>query len=162
MFDIKSSLFLYLTQRQKSQLLGTLKSYYKKFFSLTIEDLCNKFLEDESYYLNINNPHFEFIKEYLNNEDFYLDLKKYFSFLEYEKKEKEKLKPLIEKQKLLQKELRKKASDFKMSKLKPTQKQLMYYDKITSNHNIKKKDTTNASRLDLRNWIMEIINEYNK
>ena len=49
-----------------------------------------------------------------------------------------------------------------MSKLKPTQKQLMYYDKITSNHNIKKKDTTNASRLDLRNWIMEIINEYNK
>ena len=44
-----------------------------------------------------------------------------------------------------------------MSKLKPTKKQLLYYEKITKAHNVEKKDTQNASRLDLRNWIMEII-----
>ena len=63
----------------------------------------------------------------------------------------------MQKQKELAKIARKKAQDYKMSKLKPTKKQLLYYDKITTWHNTEKKDTTNASRLDLRNWIMEII-----
>ena len=44
-----------------------------------------------------------------------------------------------------------------MSKLKPTKKQLMYYDKIAKAHGVAKKDIENASRLDLRNWIMEIL-----
>ncbi len=59
MQNIKNVLFLYLTPRQKSQLLGTLKAYFKKF-QLNSEDLAAKFLEDEKYYLDINNPHFEF------------------------------------------------------------------------------------------------------
>ena len=46
-----------------------------------------------------------------------------------------------------------------MSKLKPTKKQLFYYDKIASAHGVEKKDTENASRLDLKNWIMEILEE---
>ena len=39
----------------------------------------------------------------------------------------------------------------------------MYYDKLTKAHGIEKKEVEGASRLDLRNWIMEIIekNEYN-
>ena len=44
-----------------------------------------------------------------------------------------------------------------MSKLKPTKKQLIYYEKIARAHNIKPKDVKDASRLDLRNWIMDII-----
>ena len=160
MQNIKTSLFIYLTSRQKSQLLGTLKSYFKKFPKYSTDELCNKFLEDEKYYLDINNPHFEFVKEFLENEEFYSDIKKFFKFCEYEKEQKDKLKPYIEKQKELAKLARKKAQDYKMSKLKPTKKQLNYYDKITKAHNIEKKDTKNASRLDLRNWIMEIINEY--
>ncbi len=160
MQNIKNSIFLYLTQRQKSNLLGTLKSYYKKFDNLSIDELCYKFLEDEQYYLNINNPHFEFMMNYLDSEDFFRDMKKFFNFLEYEKKEKEKLEPYLLKQKEAAKELRKKAQEFKMSKLKPTKKQLLYYEKIANTHNIAKKDTKNASRLDLRNWIMEIVNEF--
>ena len=53
--------------------------------------------------------------------------------------------------------MKKKAQEFKMSKLKPTKKQLAYYEKITKAHGVEKKDTENASRLDLRNWIMELI-----
>lgn len=156
MQNIKNSLFLYLTPRQKSQLLGTLKSYSKKF-SLNSEDLAYKFLEDEKYYLDIENPHFEFVKDYLEDDLFFKELKKYFDYLAYEKKQKELMEPYLDKQKQIAKELRKKAQDFKMSKLKPTKKQLLYYEKISKAHNVEKKDITNASRLDLRNWIMEIL-----
>lgn len=164
MQNIKNSLFLYLTPRQKSQLLGTLKSYFKKFSHLSEQELCHKFLEDEKYYLDIKNPHFEFIKDYLEDDNFFKDLKSFFNFCFYEKKQLELMKPYMDKQKELAKIQRKKAQDFKMSKLKPTKKQLFYYDKITKAHGIEKKDLTSASRLDVRNWIMEIIedNEDNK
>ena len=156
MQNIKNSLFLYLTPRQKSQLLGTLKSYYKKF-KLNSEDLAYKFLEDEKYYLDINNPHFEFVKDYLEDDIFFKELKKFFDFCAYEKRQKDALEPYLNKQKEIAKQQRIRMQEFKMSKLKPTKKQLLYYDKITKAHNITKKETENASRLDLRNWIMEII-----
>ena len=158
MQNIKNSLFLYLTPRQKSQLLGTLKSYSKKF-ELNSEDLAYKFLEDEKYYLDINNPHFEFVKDYFEDDIFLKDLKKYFDYLAWEKKQKELMEPYLDKQKEIAKQMRKKAQEFKMSKLKPTKKQLFYYEKIAKAHGIEKKDTQNASRLDLRNWIMEILEE---
>ena len=158
MQNIKNSLFLYLTQRQKSQLLGTLKSYSKKF-ELNSEDLAYKFLEDEKYYLDIDNPHFEFVKDYLEDDLFFKELKKFFDFCQYEKRQKELMEPYLDKQKEIAKQMRKKAQEFKMSKLKPTKKQLLYYEKITKAHNVEKKDTENASRLDLRNWIMEILED---
>ena len=43
--------------------------------------------------------------------------------------------------------------------MKPTKKQLYYYEKLTHTHNIEKKDTESASRLDLKNWIMDIIEQ---
>ena len=156
MQNIKSSLFLYLTPRQKSQLLGTLKSYFKKF-ELSSEELVYKFLEDEKYYLDIENPHFEFVKDYLEDDLFFKELKKFFDFCVYEKRQKDLMEPYLDKQKQIAKEMRKKAQEFKMSKLKPTKKQLLYYEKITKAHNVPKKDVESASRLDLRNWIMEIL-----
>lgn len=158
MQNIKNSLFLYLTPRQKSQLLGTLKSYFKKF-NLNSEDLAYKFLEDEKYYLDIGNPHFEFVKDYLEDDLFLKELKKFFDFCQYEKRQKELLEPYLDKQKEIAKQMRKRAQEFKMSKLKPTKKQLLYYEKITKAHEIVKKDTQSATRLDLRNWIMEILND---
>ena len=156
MQNAKNSLFLYLTHRQKSQLLGTLKSYSKKF-DLSSEELAYKFLEDEKYYLDIENPHFEFVGDYLEDDIFLKDLKKFFDYCAYEKRQKELMEPYLDKQKEIAKEMRKKAQEFKMSKLKPTKKQILYYEKITKAHGIEKKDIENASRLDLRNWIMEII-----
>ena len=159
MQNIKNSLFLYLTPRQKSQLLGTLKSYSKKFVDFTSEDLAYKFLEDEKYYIDIENPHFEFVKEYFEDDAFFKDLKKFFDYCAYERHQKELMEPYLDKQKEIAKQMRKRAQEFKMSKLKPTKKQLMYYDKITKAHNVEKKDVANASRLDLRNWIMEILDQ---
>ncbi len=159
MHSIKNSIFLYLTNRQKSNLLGTLKSYYKKNDNLSIDEICYKFLDDEKYYLDINNPHYEFMRDYLEDDIFFRDMKKYLNYLQFEKKEKEKFAPLLQKQKELAKIQRIKAQEYKMSKEKPTKKQLFYYEKIAKAHNIPKKDTTTATKLDLRNWIKEILNE---
>lgn len=157
MQNIKATLFLYLTSRQKTQLLGTLKSYFKKFKELPIEDIAYKFIEDEQYYFNIQQPHFEFVIEYLEDENFLKDIKKYLNFCAFEEKQKETMEPYLQKQKEFAREQRKKAQEYKMSKLKPTKKQLLYYEKLTRAHNLEKKDTKNASRLDLRNWIMDIL-----
>ncbi len=157
MFYIKQNLFLYLTPRQKSQLLSFLKSFVKKHSNLCVEDILDKFIEEENYYFEINNPHFEFIIEYLENEDFIREFKLFAKAVFEEMKYKELQKPIIEAQKAKAKEFRKKAQDFKMSKMKPTKKQLYYYEKVAKAHGMAMNDTTNASRLDLRNWIMEII-----
>lgn len=159
MQNIKSTLFLYLTPRQKSQLLGTLRAYNLKFPNLSTLDLIDKFFEDEKYYLDIENPHFEFVKDYFDDDNFFNDLKKYFDYLKWEVEQKKLMQPYLDKQKEILKQQRKKAQEYKMSKLKPTKKQLYYYDKITKAHGIEKKDVNNASRLDLRNWIMEIIDD---
>ena len=154
---IKNQIFLYLTQRQKSMLLSFFRSFVKKHANLKKEDIIDKFIEEENYYFEINRPHFEFVINYLSDEDFLRDLGLFTELVLFELKQKELLKPVIEKQKQIQKEQRKKANDYKMSKLKPTKKQLLYYEKITRAHNVKMKNTENASRLDIRNWIMEII-----
>lgn len=157
MFYIKQNLFLYLTPRQKSQLLSFLKSFIKKHSNLQTDDILDKFIEEENYYSNINNPHFEFILDYLDSEDFIRDFKLFAKSVFDEMKYKEAQKPIIEAQKAKVKELRKKAQDFKMSKMKPTKKQLYYYEKVAHAHGVPMQNVENASRLDLRNWIMEII-----
>lgn len=157
MFYIKQNLFLYLTPRQKSQLLSFLKSFVKKHSNLSVEDILDKFIEEENYYSEINNPHFEFILDYLEDEDFMREFKIFAKSVFEEMKYKETQKPIIEAQKAKAKEFRKKAQDFKMSKMKPTKKQLYYYEKVAKAHGVQMQDVSNASRLDLRNWIMEII-----
>lgn len=157
MFYIKQNLFLYLTPRQKSQLLSFLKSFVKKHSNLSVEDILDKFIEEENYYSEINNPHFEFILDYLEDEDFMREFKIFAKSVFEEMKYKEAQKPIIEAQKAKAKELRKKAQDFKMSKMKPTKKQLYYYEKVARAHGTTMKDVSKASRLDLRDWIMEII-----
>lgn len=157
MFYIKQNLFLYLSVRQKSQLLSFLKSFVKKHSNLSVDDILDKFIEEENYYAEINNPHFEFILEYLDNEEFFRDFKLFAKSVFEELKYKEAQKPIIEARKAREKEFRKKAQEFKMGKMKPTKKQLFYYEKVAKAHGIEMKPTENASRLDVRNWIMEII-----
>ena len=158
-YYIKQSLFLYLTPRQKSQLLSYLKSFIKKHSNLSTADILDKFIEEENYYRDIDNPHFEFILEYLDNDEFFREFKIYAEGVFEELRYKEAQRPIIEAQKAKAKEIRKKAQDYKMSKMKPTKKQLYYYEKLTHTHNIEKKDTESASRLDLKNWIMDIIEQ---
>ncbi len=154
---IKNSVFLYFTPRQRSQLASFLRSFVKKHQNLSVDELLDKFIEEENYYKDIGSIHFEFVIENFSNDEFLSDIKKFFSYVFWEFKQKEAQKPLILRQKAIQKEARKRANDFKMSKLKPTKKQLWYYEKICKAHNVAQKPLDSATRLDLKNWIMEII-----
>ena len=154
---IKNSVFLYLTPRQRSQLVSFLRSFAKKHQKLNENELLDKFIEEENYYSEVGSPHFEFALENFSNDEFLSDIKKFFSYIFWELEQKEAQKPLIERQKAIQKEAIKRANYFKMSKLKPTKKQLWYDEKVCKAHNAPQKPLEGATRLDLRNWIMEII-----
>lgn len=160
MFYIKNTIFLDLTKNQKSSLLSFIKSFVKKNNAKTEDDILNEFIEEETYYKDLGVPHFEWIIEKFENEKFLKDLKIYISECKKQLEMKEAQKPFIEKQKVIRKEQKKKLLEFKLSKEKPTSKQLYYYDKLCKKYNLEKLDTTELSKLDLVNMIGKIIDDY--
>ena len=151
-----------LTKKQKASLCTFLKSFAKNNKTLNEDELLNKFIEDETYYYNINSPHLYFVAENLEDDDFVRDLKKYIEALMTDIKYKEKQKPYIEEQKKKLKEERKRAQDFKLKKEKPTPKQLKYYKNLSKKYNLELKNLENASKYDLKVWIGEILDNANK
>lgn len=159
---IKSKIFLGLSKTQKSALCNYLRALVKKSPDFGVHEILQNFIDDEEYYFKINNPHFEFLKELIFDEDFkkeiilYLnECKKYYDY-------KESQKPLIEAQKQFEKEKRNFLKQVKMSKEPPTKKQLYYYDCLCKKYSINKKETDNLSKLDLKNMISEILDEYSR
>ena len=162
MYYLKNTLFSDLTKNQKSSLFGFVKSFVKKHSAKSADEILSLFIEDEQYYFEQKNPHFEWIIPEFENEKF---LKELILLIEENKKQlalKEAQKPFIEKQKALAKEQRKKAAEFKLSKQPPTKKQLYYYDMLCKKYNINQEPVENLSRLDLKNMIGKIIDEHDK
>jgi len=153
----KANLFSELTKTQKTALLNYLKALVKKNPSWDVEKIIEKFIEDETYYFKMNNPHFEWVVGFFENESFLNDIKIHvkecFKYIEF----KERQKPFIEKQKAYAKEMRKAAREKKLAKLEPTDKQLKYYKNLLKKYNVELKPLEGASRLDLMLWIDEII-----
>ncbi len=162
MYNIKNSIFLSLDKTQKSALCNFLRALVKKSPSLSVYDIFDKFIEDEQYYFDVGNPHFEFLKELLGDDEFCTETIKYLQECKNYYNYKEKQKPLIEKQKAFEKEKRKFLQEVKMGKEKPTKKQLYYYERLCKKYNIEMKDTSELSKLDLKNMISEIIDEHSR
>lgn len=148
-----------LTKNQKASLFSFLKSFVKKHNDKTTDEILELFLEDEQYYFEVQNPHFEWIIELFENDKFIRELKTLINENKKQLEIKEKQKPFLEKQKEIAKEQRKKASEFKMSKEPPTKKQIYYYDKLCKQYKLEKEDLTDKSRLDLKNMIGKILND---
>lgn len=160
MYYLKNTLFQDLTKNQKSALFGFVKSFVKKHSEKNSQEILALFIEDEQYYYEQKNPHFEWIIPEFEKEQF---LKEIIQLIDENKKQlaiKEAQKPFIEKQKALAKEQRKKAAEFKLSKQPPTKKQLYYYDMLCKKYNINQESVENLSRLDLKNMIGKIIDEH--
>lgn len=160
MYYLKNLLFNNLTKNQKASLFSFLKSFTKKHNEKSTEEILELFIEDEEYYKNVENPHFEWIIELFENDNFLKELKTLIKENKKLLEIKEKQKPFLEKQKQLAKEERKRASEFRMSKEKPTKKQLYYYDKLCKKYHIEKIELGEKSKLDLRNMIEEILEKY--
>ncbi len=160
MYQIKNQIYLTLDKTQKSGLCNYLRAIVKQNFNSTLQEIFDKFFEDEKYYLELNASRFPFLKEIIDTEEFYNDtilyLKECKKYYEY----KEKQKPLIEAQKEFDKKKRKFLQEVKMSKEPPTKKQLYYYEKLCKKYSIEKQDISNLSKLDIKNEIDRILNEY--
>lgn len=159
MFILKNAIFLELTKNQKSSLVTFLRNFAKKHADLSEEELLNKFIEDETYYYEVGNPHFEWILPLFENDKFLKEIKDLIKQYKKQFEEKEKQKPYLEKQKAYLKEQRKKAQEFKLSKEPPTEKQLKYYKMLCKRHKVTTVPTADLSRLDLKNMISTIIDD---
>ncbi len=157
MYYLKNNIFSELTKNQKSSLFSFLKSFVKKHSDKECDSILELFIEDEQYYYAQNNPHFEWIIPEFEKELFIKELKILINENLKQLELKEKQRPFLEKQKLIAKEQRKKASEYRMSKQPPTKKQLYYYEKLCKEYNLEKQETKNLSRLDLKNKISEIL-----
>lgn len=162
MYYLKNTLFLDLTKNQKASLIGFLKSFVKKHSEKNTAEILDLFIEDEQYYFEVENPHFEWIIPLFESEKFLKELVLLINENKKQLQQKELQKPFIEKQKQLAKEQCKKATEFKMSKEPPTKKQLYYYEKLCKQYCIEQKDIAQMSRLDLKNIIGEILDEHSK
>lgn len=161
MQSIKSGIFNYLTKVQKSNICTFIAGFVKKNLEKSSEDISKKFIEDQKYYLEINSSRFDWIAEFIDNEEFLKDLELYIKDCQRKYKYKETQKPLYEKQKAYLKEQRRQIKENKMSKEPPTKAQLYYYKKLCEKYSIENKiDEKNASRLDFRNAIDEVLKNF--
>ena len=158
MYQVKNQIYQDMTKTQKSALCNFLRALVKKSPEMSVADIFDKFIEDEKYYFEINNPHFEFLQSYLDDENFtqetMLYLKECRKYYDYKKKQE----PLIQAQKEYEKKKRAFLREVKMSKEAPSKKQLYYYDRLCKKYNIEKKELT--SKLEARDEIERILNEH--
>ena len=162
MYATKQRIYLYYDKTQKSMICTFLRSFVKQNLNLTVEEILDKFIEEQDYYLKINSSRFPFLKEYLADDlflsetkDFIKACKKYYDY-------KESQRPIIAKQKEYEKKKRKFLQEVKMSKEAPTKKQIYYYERLCKRYNIEKKDVSELSKLDIRNEIERILDEHTR
>lgn len=159
MYNLKNLLFSELTKNQKSSLFAFLKGLTSKHKEKSSEDILDIFIEDEYYYFKQNNPHFEWIIDEFENDQFLDELKKYILECKRHYDFKEAQRPFMEKQREIAKEQRKKSQEFFMSKQDPTLKQLYYYEKLCKKYNLPQNSTQGLSRLDLKKMIGQILDD---
>ncbi len=160
MYEIKKQIYQDFTKNQKSAVCNFLRALVKKSPQLSVDELFDRFLEDEKYYFEINSPHFEFLENFLYDEKFYKDtvlyLKECRKYYDYKKSQE----PIIQAQKEFEKKKRAFLKEVKMSRETPTKKQLYYYDRLCKKYNIEKKEL--SSKLQARDEIDRIIQEHDK
>ncbi len=162
MYQIKNRIYLNFDKTQKSGVCNFLRALVKQNLNLSAAEIMDKFLEDERYYLELNASRFPFLEEVIDDRVFLKDTEDYIreciKYYEY----KEKQRPIIEANREFEKKKRKFLQEVKMSKEKPTKKQLYYYDRLCKKYSVEKKDVNELSKLDLRDEIEKILNEHSE
>ena len=160
MYQIKNRIYLSFDKTQKSGICNYLRALVKQNLVLNEDEILDKFIEDEKYYLELNASRFPFLADVINSIEFQKDTKEYIKECVKYYKYKEAQKPIVEAQKEFEKKKRKFLQEIKMSKEAPTKKQLYYYDKLCKKYSVEKKDAEEFSKLTLRDEIERILNEH--
>lgn len=160
MYQIKNRIYPDFDKTQKSGVCNYLRALVKQNLGLTYSDILDKFLEDEKYYLAQHASRFPFLENVIDDRDFLRDTEEYIKecikYYEY----KERQRPIIEANREFERKKRKFLQEVKMSKEKPTKKQLYYYDRLCKKYSIEKKNVEELSKLDIRDEIERILNEH--
>lgn len=162
MYQIKNRIYLNFDKTQKSGICNYLRALVKQNLNLSASDILDKFLEDEKYYLELKASRFPFLEEFIDDNIFLKDTEDYIKECIKYYQYKEKQRPIIEANREFEKKKRKFLQEVKMSKEKPTKKQLYYYDRLCKKYSIEKKDVNELSKLDLRDEIEKILNEHSE
>lgn len=162
MYQIKSSIYLDFDKTQKSALCNYIRAIVKQNTDLSETEILNKFLEDEKYYLELNASRFPFLSDVIEDRTFLSDTVAYIKECIRYYKYKESQRPIIEAQKAFEKKKRKFLQEVKMSKEQPTKKQIYYYEKLCKRYSVEKKDVGEMSKLEIRDEIERILNEYSR
>ena len=137
MYQIKNRIYPDFDKTQKSGVCNYLRALVKQNLGLTCSEILDKFLDDEKYYLEQHASRFPFLENVIDERDFLRDTEDYIKecikYYEY----KEKQRPIIEANKEFEKKKRKFLQEVKMSKEKPTKKQLYYYDRLCKKYSEK-------------------------
>ena len=160
MYQIKNRIYPDFDKTQKSGVCNFLRALVKQNLELGADSILEKFLEDEKYYLLQHASRFPFLENVIDDDNFLRDTRDYIKecikYYDY----KERQRPIIEANKEFEKKKRKFLQEVKMSKEKPTKKQLYYYDRLCKKYSIEKKNVEELSKLDLRDEIERILNEH--
>lgn len=160
MYEVKKRVYLSFSKTQKSALCNYLKAFVKKMPEFSVNELWEKFYEDEKYYLEMNSSRFEFLCDIIESEDFYNDTRLFLceckKFFEYKKSQE----PLMAAQKAFEKQKREFLKELKMKSEKPTKKQLYYYDTLCKKYGLEKDNVEELSKFDLKERISRIIDEH--
>ena len=162
MYQIKSRIYLDFDKTQKSGICNYLRALVKQNLALTCSETLDKFIEDEKYYLELNASRFPFLEGIIDDESFIKDTESYIKECKKYYEYKESQRPFIEKQKAFEKQKRKFLQEVKMSKDKPTQKQIYYYNRLCKRYSLEQKNVEELSKLDFKNEIERILNEYSE
>ena len=162
MYQIKNRIYLNFDKTQKSGICNFLRALVKQNLNLTANEILDKFLEDEKYYLELKASRFPFLEDFIDNNVFLKDTEDYIKECIKYYQYREKQRPIIEANREFEKKKRKFLQEVKMSKEKPTKKQLYYYDRLCKKYSIEKKDVNELSKLDLRNEIEKILDEHSE
>ena len=163
MYAVKAAVFNYLTKNQKSSLCSYLRNFVRRYEGLSVGDILDEFIEDETELYEADMPNLHFAVENFNNEEFLRDLKTFIKAVVKDLEHKEAQRPYVEAQKEAQKiyarEQRKHAQEYKMGLEKPTQKQIKYYMGLCKSKNVEPQELEGATKLDLKNWIGELVGD---
>lgn len=150
MYDIKKQIYQDLTKNQKSALCNFLRALVKKSPQLNVNEILDKFIEDERYYIEINSSRFEFLTDIMEDSQFLKDTELYLKecrkYYDYKKKQE----PIIQANKEFEKKKRKFLQEVKMGKEAPTKKQLYYYERLCKKYNIEKKNSHQSFKRAMR------------
>ena len=162
MYQVKKRIYQNFDNTQKNAVCNNLRALVKQNIRLACAEILEKFIENEKYYLELNASRFPYLAECIDSEAFIKDTETYIHECLKYYKYKESQKPIIEAQKEFEKNKRKFLQELKMSKELPTKKQIYYYTRLCKRYGIEMKNVETLSKLDMRNEIDGILNEYSE